>query len=113
MSEPMTNGDEVDTGLQEMDGGAMAQDMGMNPLKSESRGRGLGKFGVFAQEVSDSEAGERLTALIPEDPLRGVRIETQLVDKSPQLVASLGPQGTEAFLAALPYEANLEGSIQL
>lgn len=106
MSEPVTNGDEVDAGLKEMDGGAVAHDMGMNPLEGESRSRGLGKFGVFVQEVSDSETGERLAALIPEDPLRRVRIKTQLVDERPQLVAGLGPQGTEAFLAALPYEAN-------
>ena len=69
MAKPVADRDEINTGLQEVDGGAMAQGMGVYPLTGEAGHCRLRQLGVFAHEVADPEAGEGLVASIAEESL--------------------------------------------
>jgi DNA replication protein DnaC len=78
MAEPPADRDEVDTGPQEVDGGAVAHAVGMKSLGLEGGRTRTSAGAVLAKDVADAEAGEGLSPVVLEDRVLGCRVGTSL-----------------------------------
>ena len=59
MAEPMTDRDEVDTGLKKVDGGGVTEDVGMDSLPIERRRHRRRRADMLPEEVANAEPGQR------------------------------------------------------
>jgi hypothetical protein len=81
MAEPVADRDEVHAGLQQMDGGGVAQRVGVHTFSGEARHRDLRPACVRPEEVAHAEASEGLAPAITEESLRRFVGEPSLVDE--------------------------------
>ena len=113
MAEPVADRHEVDAGLEKMDGGRVSQHVRVNAFGVEGRRRRPCAADVLAQEVADTETGQRLAAAVAEHGLRRGRIDSALREQRAEDLHGLRPEGTHALLAALAAEPGLEGAHEL
>ncbi|RXH38652.1 hypothetical protein XH99_00810 [Bradyrhizobium nanningense] len=67
MSKPLTDGREVDSRLQEKDGGRMPQGMGMDPLLLQRAGCSGSGCDVLLEQVTNAKAGQLVALAIHEE----------------------------------------------
>lgn len=110
VSEPVTDRDEIDTGLKQVDSRGVAKSVRVNPLARKGGCAGTSQPSVLFQEVSDAESCHGLATTVAEQPLNGSFTQPHFADDSTEDLGRLLPKGTQAFLAALAPQAYMEGA---
>ena len=102
VTEPMADGDEVDSGLEEMDRGAVSKAVRVEPFEGETGTDGTGAVAIFGEQVSHPESSQRSPAVIHEQ--RGGRgwREVTLRDTRTQQLRRLRPERTQALFRPFP-----------
>ncbi len=67
MTEPMADRNQIDTGAQEENGGAMAKRVGVYALGGETGYLVIGFLCIAPEDVANAKAAQRFTAMISED----------------------------------------------
>ena len=83
MAESLADGSEIDPSFEQMDGGRVAQRMGVNSLSGQGRSYVCANGDIFLQEVSNAKSSHLISMTIMEDILVGqvVTIGLLLVPK--------------------------------
>lgn len=81
VAEPVADGDEVDAGLEAMDGRAVTHRMRVHTLVGKARRGGVCKRRILPQEVAEPKPCQGLSAAIAEEPFRGRPIEPRLPEE--------------------------------
>ena len=67
MTQPVTDGHEIDARLQKMDGRAVPQAVRVKPLSFETGTCGAGAIAVLAEEIPYAESSQRCASVIDEE----------------------------------------------
>jgi len=113
MPKPVTDGNEVDAGLQEMDCSCVPHRVGMDALGGESWSCGYGKVRVLPQYVADPEPSERLPAMVPEERRWCFAVAPTFVDQRLKSFSGLWPQWAESLFSTFSTEEDLKGPHEL
>ena len=100
MTEPVRDRAQINSGTEQINGGAVSHAMRMQTFSFQG-GRVLGRsLNIFAQNDAHAEAGQGCATVITEDDFRtgGIKAVFFLVDV--QQLGRLWPQWTDAFLSA-------------
>jgi hypothetical protein len=113
VSEPVADCHEVDSSLEKMNGARVTQHVRVDTLGSEGCSSGARVPGLLAQDVPDTEAGERLAAVVAEQGLGGGRIDSAFGNQCSESVSRLRPKRTHALLTSFAVEQDMKRALKL
>jgi hypothetical protein len=91
VTQPVTDGHEIDARLQEMDGRAVPQAVRVEPLSYETGTRGAGAIAVLGEEIPDAESRRRCASVIDEEWRCRGRRQPALADVRAEQLDGLRP----------------------